>query len=113
MPLVVPVVVVVVPEPGNLIGSVPEAPEPAAAIATRATTNNSTPSPSAMTLPSRRDAPVICVNNGKWSSGMTSTSGRILFYAVNGAGKALQRPTAVDFAGKRPDTRLNSGRRSC
>jgi hypothetical protein len=33
---------------------------------------------------------------------MTSTSGRSLFYAVNGAGKALQRPTAVDFAGKRP-----------
>jgi len=33
---------------------------------------------------------------------MTSTSGRILFYAVNGAGKALQRPAAAHFAGKRP-----------
>jgi hypothetical protein len=33
---------------------------------------------------------------------MTSTSGRSLFYTVNGTGKALQRPTAADFAGKRP-----------
>src|SRR5215212_3486787 len=99
---VVPVVVVVVPVAGDGMGFVPEAPVPAAAIATKATTNNSTPSPSAMTLPSRRDAPVICVNNGKWSSGMTSTSGRSLFYGVNRSGKALQRPTAADFAGKRP-----------
>src|SRR5215211_6842472 len=105
MPLVVPVVVVVVQEPGNLIGSVPEAPEPAAAIATRATTNNSTPSPSAMTFPSWRDAPVICVNNGKWSSGMTSTSGRSLFYVVNGAGKALQRPTEGRLCREAPRTR--------